>query len=270
MTWWHGSPNRASLGGTGGSCRCCPPCRSGLNAKGAKGSKKGGKAVSTLRTQSSAEARRRRWCGKAEGWVWIGWHGQAGSAACPCGGVRADSHGQGSEQPCPRHPRRVEPATRRIWLMAQIVLDYVLCPRFLKGWSSLGAEATAVDFGFGIMAGSVIFRIDRVSFDSDWELVPMVDHAGGLYDTVKNLDASGCRTLQFAEVEHALEFVCDEDMVVRLFPSWSRATVSVPHSELLIATRDFYRRVLNDLAKGWPSLAESAEYKRRHGRAYSD
>ncbi len=154
--------------------------------------------------------------------------------------------------------------------MSYIVLDYIIDQKEIDAWCALGAGATAVDFVFGVMTGSVFFRINKVSFDSAWEWVPILCYAGTLYDTVKKLEVSGHRSMGFTESGDELKFICDEDMVVHVSTTWSRATAEVPHSDLLVAARQFYRRVLDDLAKGWPALAESPEYTLRYGRAYSD
>src|SRR3990172_1056919 len=136
-----------------------------------------------------------------------------------------------------------------------IVLDYRLEPAELRKLDGrdLGA-LTTTQLDYYLFCGSIIFRIEGVTFDAIWGWVPVMDFATQLFEISCDVKSGETRRLEFTESDAALSFSRLGEQVA-VHANYSTGAARVPVQELKIAAKKFLSRVVTDFATKWPELS---------------
>jgi hypothetical protein len=146
-----------------------------------------------------------------------------------------------------------------------ITLDYRL-----RRSPDAGRDLRAVDesaLHYDLFLGDVIFRVDEADMSTSWAWVPIIDFAVCLDRIVSGLEPRETQSFEFTESENRIDFtLLDGTVEIRTTYATSReARVSV--EEFRRATREFLRRMLDDLTTRHATLAQNAYIRRIYPKA---
>lgn len=134
-----------------------------------------------------------------------------------------------------------------------MVLDYVLTED--SGDVDL-ATADEATLRYHCFPGDIVLRIGETDLGTDYGWVPVLDFAATLQSIAAALEESDHQVFEFTESEATIEFSREND-VVRVKPSYADSAAEVPYAEFRQAADEFLARVLSDLTRTHPELADS-------------
>lgn len=141
--------------------------------------------------------------------------------------------------------------------MSAIVLDFELSSEWDR--RAQGVDLRAVDemkLRYDCFLGNIVFKVDEVDFSTRWGWVPVFDFALSLRAIAGALVAQAQQTFEFTESEATLDFV-REDARVRIEASYVPAVAHVAHVELSLQAEHFLSRMVRELMRGRPELADN-------------
>lgn len=144
-----------------------------------------------------------------------------------------------------------------------IFLDYQLDPSHVKRLTDnqiLSADDTSLDYY--LFYGDVYFRVNEVSFDPFWGLIPVIFFSMQLCEISCGMADGEMSSLEFTEVEEQIHFLRAKDIIqITCDYSDARAQTSLP--ELRDASIDFANRVFDDLSNRWPLLKSTKAFQEK-------
>lgn len=140
-----------------------------------------------------------------------------------------------------------------------VTLDYVI-------HSAPPASADLRDVGeselhYDHFLGDIIFRVNDSDMSASWGWIPIIDFAACLNRIAEELQPNQTESFEFTESEHRIDFTM-RGGTVEIHATYGGDPVQVTRDELRRSTREFLRRVLDDLTESNPSLAANAVIRR--------
>jgi hypothetical protein len=114
---------------------------------------------------------------------------------------------------------------------------------------------------YNLFLGDVTFRVDEADMSALWGWIPIVDFAVCLDRIANELVPNKSQSFEFTESEDRIDFTL-LDATVDIRTTYAAPQANVSAEELRQATRDFLRRVLDDLTAKYATLAQNAYIRR--------
>jgi len=114
--------------------------------------------------------------------------------------------------------------------------------------------------------GDIIFRVDSSDMSASWGWIPVIDFAACLNRIADELQPNRRESFEFTESEHRIDFTMRED-IVEVHATYGGDLALVTRDELRRSTREFLRRVLDELSAKYPSLAANAVIRRLYPKS---
>lgn len=119
---------------------------------------------------------------------------------------------------------------------------------------------------YGQFLGDVVFRVDGSDMSAPWGWIPIIDFAVCVSRIADELQPNHTESFEFTESEHRIDFTMRES-AVEIRATYGGVPVQVTRDDLRRSTREFLRRVLDDLSAKHPSLAENAVVRRLYPKS---
>jgi hypothetical protein len=142
--------------------------------------------------------------------------------------------------------------------MHAIVLDYEL------SWNRRASEvdlrtADETALRYRCFLGDVVFLVDESDFSARWGWVPILDFAMSLRTMAGGLVDGPSQKQSFEFTESDAELVFErEGSMVKIEANYVPVTAEVPHVDLSVDAERFLARVIRELERSYPALAENA------------
>lgn len=101
---------------------------------------------------------------------------------------------------------------------------------------------------------------------ASWGWIPIIDFAACLNRIADELQPNQIESFEFTESEHRIDFTMRDDLV-EVHTTYGGDPARVTRDELRRSTREFLRRVLDELSAKYPSLAANAVIRRLYPKS---
>ncbi|MCE1169583.1 MAG: hypothetical protein LWX70_15980 [Sphingobacteriia bacterium] len=122
-------------------------------------------------------------------------------------------------------------------------------------------KADEMALRYNLFLGSLTLKKDNHSILIDWDWVPLLDFALCLLEIYKKLSnqSSGLQEFEFTESDAKLIFEKSIDKI-NIAASFSNETLETSFEEFQIATKKFYKDVINDILVKNKEIKENATF----------
>jgi hypothetical protein len=141
-----------------------------------------------------------------------------------------------------------------------IVLDYTI--RSVPSPKADLRHVSESELHYDLFLGDITFRVDGFDISTSWGWVPVIDFAACLHRIAEELQPNQSESFEFTESEHRIEFKLQNNEVEIRATYGTGSAANVSRDELRRSTREFLRRVLDELGAKYPSLAENMTIRR--------
>lgn len=142
--------------------------------------------------------------------------------------------------------------------MSEIVLRFVIGNDRYDKRDDLGREP-GIELWFDCFLGDVIFKVGDSDYSACWGWVPVFDFAVQLKAIADSLVSGGKETFDFTESGECIFFERVGDGV-KIWASYNEAVEIVDFDGFHVATKDFYKQTLNQLARDYPAVVSYKEF----------
>lgn len=139
-----------------------------------------------------------------------------------------------------------------------IILDYEISEKRDPG--ATGPDLRSADeitLRYDCFLGDVVFRVGEADFSARWGWVPVLDFAMGLRAILSNLTEGHSQTFEFTESDARIGFK-RQGPSVDIEADYAPERAQVSYSDLSKEADQFLLRVIRDLERSHPELAENA------------
>lgn len=136
-----------------------------------------------------------------------------------------------------------------------ITLDYML-----RESPDPGRDLKVVDenaLHYDLFLGNVSFRVDDADMSTSWGWIPIIDFAVCIERIANGLKPRETQSFEFTESENRIDFTLLNGMV-EIRTTYVAPRARVPIEEFRRASREFLRRMLDDLTERHATLALNA------------
>lgn len=146
-----------------------------------------------------------------------------------------------------------------------IVFDYII-------WSAPSPSADLrsageSDLHYDLFLGDITFRVAGSDMSTSWGWVPVIDFATCLHRIAEEMQPNQTESFEFTESEHRIEFELQNGEVEIRATYGTGSAAKVSRDEFRRSTREFLRRVLDELSAKYLSLAENATIRRLYPKS---
>ncbi len=145
-----------------------------------------------------------------------------------------------------------------------ITLDYAI--RSAPAANTELRDVGESELHYDLFLGDIIFRADDSDMSAPWGWIPVIDFAACLSRIAEGLQPNETKSFEFTESEHRIDFTMREGMI-EIRATYSDQAVRVTRDELRRSTREFLRRVLDDLSARHPSLTANRAIQRLYPKS---
>jgi len=145
-----------------------------------------------------------------------------------------------------------------------ITLDYIL-----RGSPHPGSDLEEIDesaIHYDLFLGDIIFRVDELDMSTSWGWIPIIDFAVCLDRIANGLVPRQAQSFEFTESEHRIDFTL-RDGTVQIRTTYAAREARASLEEFRHGTREFLRRVLDDLTMRYSTLAQNKYIRRIYPKA---
>ncbi|XXY44056.1 hypothetical protein WME91_29020 [Sorangium sp. So ce269] len=140
-----------------------------------------------------------------------------------------------------------------------ITLDYSINKAPPEGMDL--KEVDESELHYDLFLGDIVFRVDGYDLSTRWGWIPVLDFAACVFQISENLQPGVCESFEFTESSHRIDFILNGE-TVEIRTTYGVPSVYVPHGELRLSTKQFLKRLIEDLSAKYTTLKHNAFIRR--------